>query len=145
LLFRKWGIYRKGLIVGGTYKIKLTSQRATDQFLPASGAPATLRRSYGNPLITEAGAFAGEVVALKINLDFSAAKILPPGLNKLKIAPGNKLAGRNVGEILTLANQVLGGRLAALPDGCTLEDLYHVVTSINGNFVNGGDLGFLVQ
>jgi hypothetical protein len=146
LLFRRWGsIYRKGLIVGGTYKIKLTSQRATDEFLPASGAPAPLRKHYGNPLTTEAGAFAGEVVALKINLDFSGAKILPPGLTKLKIAPGNKLAGRNVGEILTLANQVLGGRLVALPAGCSLEDLYNVVASINANFANGGDLGFLVQ
>lgn len=45
-------------------------------FLPAAGIPAPLTESQTNPLLSEAGLFAGEVMALKLDVDFSDAGLL---------------------------------------------------------------------
>jgi hypothetical protein len=50
------------------------------------------------------------------------------------------LAGSTVGDVLTLANKVLGGNVAALPAGMTVSSLNDVVDGINNSF-DGGKCG----
>jgi hypothetical protein len=92
---------------------------------------------------TTAGVFAGQVLALQISVAFSNAGVTRSGLADLKLQSG-PLAGKTVGEVLALANQVIGGNTAALPSGLTVSDLNAIVSQINENFVDGTtDNGFL--
>ncbi|HEY0432479.1 MAG TPA: hypothetical protein VGC95_01325, partial [Chitinophagaceae bacterium] len=137
-------VYPSSFVEGGTYTIKLTSQLAVQNYLPAGGTPNVLKKSYTNPTSTEAGVFGAQVTALKLNVDFSSKGILKSGLGNLKIAPGNKLAGYTVSQVLALANAVLGGNVGALPAGVTVSDLSNVCDMINRNFDNGtSNNGFL--
>ena len=56
--------------------------------------------------------FAGQTLALKLNVDFSAAGKLPLGLGALKVASG-PLAGYTVDQVLALCNTVIGGNTGA--------------------------------
>src|SRR5271167_2552869 len=63
--------------------VEFTSGSHLGDFLPASGAFKPLNTDLENPTTTPAGIFAGEVAGLKLNIDFSAAGLLPgtSGLN----------------------------------------------------------------
>lgn len=137
-------VYPGGLKVGGTYTITLTSAAAVDTLLPAGGAPQVLTRSYTNPRTTPAGELAGQVVALKLNVDFSNAGITKPGLAALKVAK-EALAGYTVAQVLALAETVLGGDKSALPAGVDLNKLKDACKKINENYEKGEhDRDFLV-
>jgi len=66
-----------GLVVGsGDYTLTFTNAWAVTNFLPSGGTPKPLDRDYVDPKgKTTAGVLAGQVVALKLNVDFSAAGI----------------------------------------------------------------------
>ena len=114
-------------------------------FLPAGGAPKALKASANNPTSSAAGVFAGQVLAVRLAVDFSNAGAIAHGLGDLKIAPGRTLAGQTVLQVLATANRVLGGDLAALPPGMSISALNDVMTRINENFDNGTtNNGFLV-
>ena len=57
--------------------LEFTSGFHLDEFLPANGAFAPLNTDLANPTTTSAGIFAGQVAGLKLNIDFSAAGLLP--------------------------------------------------------------------
>lgn len=80
--------------------------------------------------------FAGQVLALRLSVDFSNAGITRTGLADLKVVSG-KLKGSTVAQVLALANTVLGGTTSALPAGVSVSDLNAVVDAINNNFDNG--------
>ena len=85
--------------------------------------------------------FAGDVLALQLNVDFSRNSVTRWGLGELRVVSG-PLAGKTVNEILALANRVLGGD--PLPAGLTLNDLDTVLEKINSNFESGAkDKGYL--
>jgi hypothetical protein len=89
--------------------------------------------------------FAGQVLALKLSVDFSNAGIITGGLAAVRIATGNLLAGSTVAQVLALANQVIAGNLSALPSGVSVSTLNDVVSRINQNYDNGTtNNGFLV-
>jgi hypothetical protein len=130
-------LYPKGLTVGGTYYLKFVNASNITDFLPSGGTPGVLKKSYTNPIAsTEAGEFASQVMALRLNVDFSNAGYIKPGLASLKIAPGFTLAGTKVSDLLTLVQKVLGGSTASLPAGVSVSDLTFVMSAINGNFDN---------
>jgi hypothetical protein len=54
-----------------------TNEVNLDDFLPASGAPGPLDADLSNPSTSSAGVFGGEVAAMKLNLDFSNAGLIP--------------------------------------------------------------------
>ncbi len=136
-------VYPHGVTVGGAYTLQFDSAGAIDAFLPQHGKPVSLTQNQTDPTGT-LGAFAGEVLALQLNVDFSAANVTQGGLGSQRIARG-KLAGLPVTVILALANQVLGGNLAALPPGVTLPNLKEIVARINRNFSDGtANRGYLV-
>jgi len=121
--------------------LKFTSAAAIEAFLPAGGKAAALAASATNPTSSGAGVFAGQVLALRLSVDFSVKGITKTGLSTMKVASG-PLAGQTVQQVLALANAVLGG--GALPSGMTVSQLNDIVDKINNNFdggtANGGYL-----
>jgi hypothetical protein len=131
------------VIIGGNKTLTFTSQPAIQNFLPAGGRPAVLSSSATNPTTSAAGVFAGHVLALKLNVDFSAAGVTPAGLGAAILASG-PLAGRTVSYVLALANTVLGGNTSALPSGLTVSGLNDILDAINNNYDNGANKGYLL-
>ena len=121
--------------IGGTKYAKFTSAKAIQNYLPAGGTPGRLAATVTNPLTTAAGVLAGQVLALKLNVDFSNKAITQAGLASLRVKAGLPLAGQTVTQVLAVANAVLGG--AALPSGVSLSQLNELVDGINNNFDNG--------
>lgn len=129
--------------VSGKYYLRFTSSTAIRNFLPTGGAPKALKASATNPTTSAAGVFAGQVLAVKLSVGFSAAGITAPGLGSLKVAAGHPLAGQTVNQVLALAEQALGG--GGLASGVSFSALNDVMTRINENFDNGTtNNGFLV-
>jgi hypothetical protein len=127
------------VVVGGTKTIKLTSAAAIEKFLPQGGTPARLTQNYVNPT-TQISVLAGQVLTLKLNVEFSAKGKTRAGLGNLTVISG-ELEGRTVNQVLTLANSVLGG--GSLPSGLTLSDLNSIISKINENFDGGQNNGYL--
>lgn len=121
--------------IGSRYTLRFTAASAIEAFLPQGGAPEALKASAVNPT-ARLSALAGQVLALRINVDFSAAGMTRSGLSALVVDEG-PLQGYTVGETLALASQVLGGTANVLPPGLTVADLNAVVTAINENFDAG--------
>ena len=130
-------VYPGGSVaVGGGKLITFTSASAIQAFLPQGGSPGVLTATATNPTSTSAKVFAGQVLALRLSVDFSNAGITRAGLANLKVASG-RLAGYTVGQVLSLANAVLGGNTGALPSGLSVSGLNGIVDAINNNFDNG--------
>jgi hypothetical protein len=130
-------VYKIGYVqIGGTKYLKFTSVKAIQIFLPNGTTPGILTASATNPTTSSAGVFASQILALRLNVDFSTAGIKKSGLGNLKIISG-PLAGYTVNQVLTLANTVLGGNTGALPAGISLSTLSNVLDTINNNFDSG--------
>ena len=82
-------------------------------FLPQTGPSGSLTRSYTSPWNhTEAGALAGEVIALTMNVAYNDERMMPrqPGYDlELFVLAQGPFRGRTVGQVLDIANRVLGG------------------------------------
>ncbi len=129
-----------GVVVGGSYKLTLTSVEAVQAFLPAGGTASKLKKNLTNPTSSPAGVFAGQVVALQISVAFSDAGITQSGLGALVIGSG-PLAGKTVAQVLAWANTALGGGSTPY----SISTLNSVVDAINNNFVDGTrNEGYLV-
>ena len=128
-------VFPSGLEVGGIYKLKLTSAYAVEKFLPQGGTPKALDKNYVNPTSTAAGVFAGQVVALQMNVSFNDAGKIGSGSVKLGqlIVNAGPLAGKTVYEVLALANTALGASTTPY----TILQLNDAVTAINENFKDG--------
>lgn len=125
-------VYPSGCVtIGGGYKLTFTSAKAIEKFLPQGGKPGMLKCSATNPTSSAAGVFAGQVLALRLNVDFSDAGVTGSGLASVRLTSG-PLAGYTIAQVLALAERVLGGDSAALPSaGITLSALNDVVDGIN--------------
>jgi hypothetical protein len=100
-------------------------------YLPAGGKPKALTGDLINPTSSPSGVFGGQVLALELNVDFSAAGVVPGGVGDLILAGTNtSFDGLSVRNILDMANQALGG--GVLFDS-TLNDL---VSLLNQGFDN---------
>jgi hypothetical protein len=125
-----------GVTIGGAYSVKFGAATNIDAFLPQGGTAGVFKATATNPTSTAAGVFAGQVLALQLSVDFSNKGLTSGGLASLHVVSG-KMAGYTVGQVLTIANQVLGGTTSALPAGMSVTDLNSVIDSINNNFDNG--------
>src|SRR3989339_993461 len=127
-------VYPSGLTVGGTFTLKLTSAQAVEDYLPDGGTPAALTQNYINPT-TAINVLAGQVVAMQLNVDYSAAGYLGAtsyNLGSLNILSG-PFSGMTVNQFLAIANSALGGANT----GYSLSDINAAATAINENFDNG--------
>jgi hypothetical protein len=136
-------VFGERLRIGHQYELTFTSAAAVTEFLPVGGTPAVLKSDQTNPTDSEAGVLAGQVLALQLNLSFSAAGVTTEGLGELKLQSG-AFAGYSVKEFTELAHRVLGGETEDLPKGATISSVNEAATQINENFDNGTvDHGFL--
>jgi hypothetical protein len=128
-------------IGAGSKTLTFNGAAAIKNFLPAGGKAGVLTASANNPTSSKGGVFAGQVLALQLNVDFSAALKTRAGLGALVLTKG-ALKGQTVAQVLTLANSALGG--GALPAGMSISDLSDIVSKINDNYDRGkeddGDL-----
>lgn len=126
-------------------KLTFTTAAAVQRFLPAGGKPAVLDATQTNPTKSKAGVLAGEVLALKINVDFASAGLLGANLRNLRVVDG-ALAGWTVQDVLDFGNQALGGGgLTKNAVTLTFDQLEDIITNINQDFDSGKiDNGFLL-
>ncbi|MBP8272817.1 MAG: tandem-95 repeat protein, partial [Acidobacteria bacterium] len=136
-------VYPAGYVqIGSTRTLRFTSAGAVTNFLPQGGTPSILSASATNTTWSAARVFAGQVLALQLNVDFSNAAVTRFGLGAQVLTSG-KLAGYSVAQVLTLANGVIGASMS-LPSGVTISDLNGIVDAINQNYDNGTrDNGYL--
>jgi hypothetical protein len=127
-----------GIPGGGGFSMIFTSQPAIETYLPAGGTAGVLNADLVDPASSSSGVFGGQVLALQLNVDFSAAG-LPHGddqvIGDLHLCnTGTSLDGMTISQILVVANQVLGG--GSLPSGFTVATLNDLVTDLNESFDN---------
>lgn len=106
-------------------------------YLPASGAPAALTSDLIDPTISPSGSFGGNIVALKLNVDFSDADLTggtaAVALGDVLICGATPLANTSVRHFLAVANTALGGGST----GYTIADLDAIAIQLNASFSNG--------
>jgi hypothetical protein len=163
---RNWNTaFPQGLVVGivepGKEYLRFTSPEALRNFLPQTGPPAPLVVGAENPPAGQQfSSFAGEVVALKMNLyyDDYEHRLTPLRTGKqlryLTLASG-PFQNVDVERLLALAERTLGGDPArsttlTLYNGntqtfnFTVEQLNEAIKLINENFASGtANKGFL--
>ncbi len=124
-----------GLVVGCANTITLTTASAVEDFLPSGGTPSILTQSFVDP--TEVGnTLIGHLVALSLSLGFDqydsgfseASQLL-----KDQILIGGTFNGWRVGDLVELANDVLGG----CNPSYTASEITEALATINENFVDG--------
>lgn len=141
-------LYPQGVVIGdsaatcpatgeGPYKLNVTSALAIQEFLPQSHQVRALFRCLTNPG-KKVSFLAGQVLALRLNVEFSYVGITKPGLGQLMVIRG-PLAGRTVDEVLAIGNCVLSGQstTACGAPGLTLKQVNKAVRMINRNFPGG--------
>jgi hypothetical protein len=131
-------------VIGSTtpgYFALFTDEVNLDDFIPASGAPGPLDANLSNPSTSSAGVYAGEVAALKLNLDFSNAGLLP---NSSGLLLGNlvltgfsgsesSLNGMTVDQFFGLSQAELAGQSTTIG----FPDIDNLAANINAAFDAG--------
>jgi hypothetical protein len=125
------------------YSAKWTSAAAIEAFLPAGGTPSKLRNDLPlNPTTTPAGVLAGQILALRLNVEYSCAGIfttlgMPGVCFRGYIIPDScgKFGGLTVERFLAIADSAVGGKVQALtPFGASLSDVNKTATCLNEAF-----------
>ena len=96
-------------------------------FLPQGGPPGPLTASALDPTLrTSAGVFAGQVLALTLNVELEHFGSL------VLSGTGTSLDGKTVAQVLAAANLAISG--GALPAGFTYSSLNDLVDNLNQSF-----------
>jgi hypothetical protein len=131
------GVFEIGSTTPGFFMV-FTGAVNLEAFLPTSGFPGPLDANLVNPTASSAGLFAGEAAALKLNLDFSNAGLLP---NSSGLLLGNlvltgfsgsesSLNGLTVSQFFPLSQAALAGQATSLG----LADIDNITANINDAF-----------
>jgi hypothetical protein len=131
------GLVEIGLAGAAGFSAVFTSPSSIVTYLPASGALGPLTNDLIDPSSTASGAFGGEVLALTLNVDFSAltggtSGIALGGLRICGVTP-TALNDLTVASFLALANTLLGGGTS----GVSITDVTVVAAEINNAFTAG--------
>jgi len=107
-------------------------------FLPQTGPCGKISMNYLNPwAATPAGALAGEVAALQMNIAWNDKRLMPrtPGydIECFTLASG-LLKGKRVGQVLDIANAVLGGDPPCSYGVPDCASLVAILQAINANY-----------
>jgi hypothetical protein len=123
--------------VGPPFWLKFDSAVDIQNFLPQGTGPGALSASALDPtLTTTAGVFAGQVLALTLNVELE-------GFGSLVLSgTGTSLDGKTVTQVLAAANLAISG--GALPAGFTYSLLNDLVDNLNGSFDNCQADGFAI-
>jgi choice-of-anchor A domain-containing protein/uncharacterized repeat protein (TIGR01451 family) len=135
-------VFPSGLVIGSTFKLTLTSALAVKNYLPDGATSAAYTQNYTNPT-SHISVLSGQLVALKLNVAFSAAGDLGSNSTKLGdlVIGSGPFLGKTVSQFLALAELAIGGGSLS---GFTLSQYNDAATSINENFDSGTvNKGFL--
>jgi hypothetical protein len=135
---------RNWLYAGGTRTMSIEGSRSALTTLiawfPQTGPPKSLTHSqnYIIPVpLPNAGSLAGEVVALTMNVAYNDMRLMPrhPGydLENFTLRKG-LMRGKKVGQVLDIANRVLGGDPPAKYGISSHQALVDVLKAINANY-----------
>ncbi len=140
------GFVEVGIPGNSGYSAKFTSAAAIEAYLPDGGTPGALTGDLVNPTSTPAAVFGQHVLALRLNVDFSAAGIIGGSGGSLGVLvlndSGSPLNGMTVNQILAAANTALGG--GALPAGMSISQLNDLLNNFNNAFDNCSANGWAV-
>jgi hypothetical protein len=115
-------VFPDGVMIGlaDGYYAKWTTAVAVENFLPAGKTPMALTGNLTNPTKTPAGVLAGQILALRLNVAYSAAgvfftlglqdEVSPYANYVIPDSCGSRFAGMTVGEFLAIADSVVAGR-----------------------------------
>jgi hypothetical protein len=131
-----------GVVVGSPsgFAMIFTDPQAVLTYMPSIGPDAPLNGSVLNPITTASGAFGGDVMGLKFNVDFSDAGFLP-GTSDLRFgdlvltdfSTFPQLDGLTVRQTLGDVNTLLSGGSSVI----SISDLGTLVADLNASFSNG--------
>jgi len=128
------------LVVGGTFTMTFDSPVAIENYLAQSGAAAPLDANLGDPTTSASGKFGGDVVSLKLNVDFSDAGFTTSsaGLKFGDLTICNtglsSLNGVTVRQFLNATNSLLGGGTSSYG---SIDDLQPIAVDLNTAFADG--------
>jgi hypothetical protein len=145
-------VFPEGVTVGdaGGYTARWTSPEAVEEFGCGYGIPWVLRRDYVDPGHNELGVLAGQLLALRLNREFSCGGYLsglgfpsPEGCYGDFVIPDSvgtsKFAGLTVDEFLALADEAISGNTSVLrPYGANIDHLWVAATYLNWLFSDCG-------
>jgi hypothetical protein len=127
-----------------TFDMAFTSPSAIESYLPAGGQPGILNACLNDPSSSHSGSLGGEVLALELNVDFSAAGITEGSggpLGSLNLCgSGTSLDGMSIGQILAAANKALGN--GGMPAGFNAISLRNLLHQLNESFDSCHPHGF---
>ena len=129
-------VFPNGLSIGCNNSLTLTSASAVEAFLPSGGQPAVLPNGQMTDPSNYNNTLASHLVSLKLSIAFDqadpnfGASLL--ALGDLEVSSG-AFVGFTVSEIITIADQVIGGCSSLY----TASQLTGILSSINENFVDG--------
>ena len=139
-------VFPDGVMIGDTtgvggYGAVWESAAAVEAFLPAGETPAALTGDLMNPTDTPAGVLAGQILALKLNREYSCAGVfeilgLMPEIDCYGdfVIPGRcgVFAGLTVDEFLALADLAIGGYPGVIDAyGASFSDVNETATCLN--------------
>jgi SprB repeat len=141
-----WGCYvvnnfttafPNGVQIGSNGRfVKLTSAKAVDTYLPASGASGVLAVGTATNPASPKNTLAGQAMALTLSIGFDNAKpsfsTSTSSLSGLILSSG-ACAGMSVAQVLAEANKVLGG----MASNYSASTMTSVLDVINRNYDNG--------
>jgi hypothetical protein len=135
-----------GIPAGATHGATWTTPEAIEDFLPAGGTPAPLAGDLSDPTSTPAGILAGQILALRLNREYSCAGIFNIALNPDAGCLGSmmipescqgKFGAMTVDAFLVIADQAIAGVTGVLdPYGASFSDLNDAATCINEYYDN---------
>ena len=136
-----FGIVEVGLSGSAGHSIQFTSSNALFAYLPSAGMPAPLNADLVDPTSTASGVFGGEVLGLRLNIDWSdAGHIL--GTSNVRFGdlllcgltgPVAGLSGLSVRAFQNLVNTALGGGATSY----AIVDLSPLLQDVNAAFIGG--------
>jgi HYR domain/Secretion system C-terminal sorting domain len=135
-------VFPDGLTIGCHNKLVLNSTQAIIDLLPISGPIAMLPKgTITNPNNRKfTNSFAGQIVALKLNIAFDEADGFfskTYSLLKNQVVCKGKFINRTVENVLAEAESLISGGFAMN----NLYDLNEIITRINRNYMDGKETG----
>lgn len=140
-----FGFFEVGIPGAAGFSIGFTEPIFILTYLPSTGTPRALNADTLNPTSTISGAFGGDVVALKLNIDFADAGITTGSLatrfGDLRIcglSSPTAINGMRIRDYLGVVNSALGGATPLAP----IPDLFLLAVQLNFAFVGGSPSTF---
>ncbi|MFO7690588.1 MAG: hypothetical protein R6W83_08560, partial [Cryobacterium sp.] len=132
-------LFEVGIPGTAGFSMIFTSSASLFLYLPSSGPAGILTSDLLNPTSSPAGAFAGHLAALKLNVDFSDAGLTPRAgvafgdVRICNVATPTGVNNMTVRQLLSSASTLLGGGSSTF----TAATLAPFIESLNESFLGG--------